>query len=108
MKRQVWIPLALSVVAAYLILDRRAARYAAGYDDLEAAAIRTADWGSRQRITGIGRRLLGRLKEKLGQLTGDEDLAERGVMDQIAGAAQDTSGRAAHVVSDAIHDLNRY
>ncbi|HVC90779.1 MAG TPA: CsbD family protein [Acidobacteriaceae bacterium] len=108
MKRQVWIPLALSVVAAYLILDHRAARYAAEYDDLEAAAIRTADWGSKQRITGKGRSLLGRLKEGLGRLTGDQDLAERGVVDQIAGAAQETSGRAAHIVSDAIHDLNRY
>lgn len=108
MNRKIWIPLALSVVAAYLILDHRAARYAAEYDDLEATAIRTADWGSKQRITGTGRSLLGKFKEGLGRLTGDEELAERGVVDQIAGAAQDTSGRAAHAVSEAIHDLNRY
>ena len=107
MKRQTWVPLAISVVAAYIILDRRAIRLAAGYNDLDAAANTTADWGSKQRITGTGRGLLGRLKEGLGRFTGKDDLAERGVVDQVAGAVQDTSGKTAHAVSDTLHDLNR-
>ena len=108
MKRQVWIPLAIGIVAVYVILDRRAARCAAGYDDPETAANKTADWGSKQRVVGTGRGLLGRVKEGLGRLTGDDDLAGQGVVDQVAGAVQDTSGRAAHVVSDTMRDLDRY
>ncbi|MHB1937325.1 MAG: CsbD family protein [Acidobacteriaceae bacterium] len=108
MKRQLWIPLALGIVATYIILDRRAARYAAECDDMEAAANSTAYWGSKQRLAGTGRGLLGRLKEGLGRVTGDDDLAGRGVVDQIAGAVQETAGRAAHGVSDTIRDLNRY
>lgn len=108
MKRQIWIPLALGIVATYIILDRRAARYAAEYDDMEAAANSTDYWGSKQRIAGTGRGLVGKLKEGLGRVTGDEDLAGRGVVDQVEGAVQDTVGRAAHGVSDTIRELNRY
>jgi uncharacterized protein YjbJ (UPF0337 family) len=108
MKRHIWIPLAMGIVAAYVILDRRATRCAAEYDNLETAANKTAEWGSKQRMVGTGRGLLGRVKEGLGRLTGNDDLAGQGVVDQIAGAVQDTSGRAAHAVSDTIRDLNRY
>ena len=108
MKRQMWIPLALGIVATYIILDRRAARYAADYDELEAAADRTDQWGSKQRIAGAGRDLLGRLKEGVGRITGNEDLAGRGVVDQVAGAVQDTVGKAANAASDTIRELNRY
>jgi uncharacterized protein YjbJ (UPF0337 family) len=108
MKRQMWIPLALGIVATYIILDRRAARYAADYDELEAAADRTDLWGSKQRIAGAGRDLLGRLKEGVGRITGNDDLAVRGVVDQVAGAAQDTAGKAANAASDTIREFNRY
>jgi uncharacterized protein YjbJ (UPF0337 family) len=108
MKRQMWIPLALGIVATYIILDRRATKYAAEYDDLDDAAHKTAAWGSKQRVAGTGRDLLGRLKEGVGRITGDDDLAGRGVVDQVAGAVQDTAGKAAHAASDAIRDFNRY
>ena len=108
MKRQVWIPLALGIVATYIILDRRAAKYAAECDDMETAANSTAYWGSKQRVAGAGRGLLGRVKAGLGRVTGDDDLAGRGVVDRVAGAVQDTAGRAAHGVSDTIRELNRY
>ena len=107
MRRSLWVPLAISVVAAYIVLDRRATRCAAGYADLEEAANKTSDWGSEQRITGTGRSLLGKVKEGFGRLTGDPDLAGDGVIDQFAGALKDASGKAAHVVGDTIHDLNR-
>ena len=106
MKRQVWIPLALGIVATYIFLDRRAARYAAEYDELDAAADRTDLWGIKQRIAGTGRDLLGKLKEGVGRITGDDDLAGRGVVDQIAGAAQDAAGKAANAASDTIRDFN--
>lgn len=108
MKRQTWIPLALGIVATYIFLDRRAARYAAQYDEIEDAADRTSLWGSKQRAAGMGKDLLGKVKEGIGRITGDDDLAGRGMVDQVAGAAQDTAGKAANVASDAIRDFNRY
>lgn len=108
MKRQTWIPLALGIVATYIFLDRRAARHAAEYDEMESAADRTDLWGSKQRIAGTGRDLLGKVKEGLGRITGDDDLAGRGVVDQVAGAVQDTAGNAANAASDTIRDFNRY
>ncbi len=108
MKRQVWIPLALGIVATYIFLERRAARYAAEYDELDEAADRTDLWGNKQRIAGTGRDLLGRMKEGIGRFTGDDDLANRGVVDQIEGAMQGTAGKAANSVSDTIRDFKRY
>ncbi len=107
MKRSMWVPLAISVVSAYILLDRRATRYGDKYNDMETVASRTSDWGSKQRFTGTGKNLVGRLKEGFGRLTGNPDLAEEGVANQVAGAVQDTTGKAAHFVSDTIHDLNR-
>ena len=108
MKRQVWIPLALGIVATYIFLDRRASRYAAEYDEWERAADRTDLWGSKQRIAGTGRDFLGRMKEGVGRLTGNDELAGEGAVDQIAGAVQDTAGKVANAASDAIRDINRY
>jgi uncharacterized protein YjbJ (UPF0337 family) len=108
MKRQTWVPLAIGIVATYIFLDRRAARYAAQYDPLESAADRTDLWGSKQRIAGSGRSLLGKVKQALGRITGNEDLADRGVVDQIAGAVQDTTGKAANAASDTLRKFNRY
>lgn len=105
MKRHTWIPLAIGIVATYIVLDRRAARYAAEYDDLDSAADTAANWGSKQRIAGTGRSLLGRLKQGFGRITGNDSLVEEGVLDQIAGDLQNTSGKAAHGISDTVHDL---
>ena len=107
MKRQVWIPLALGIVATYIFLDRRATRFAAEYDELERAADRADLWGSKQRIAGTGRDLLGKVKETVGRITGDDDLAGRGIVDQLTGAAQDTAGKAANAASDTIREFNR-
>jgi len=107
MKRQTWIPLALGIVATYIFLDRRAARQATEYDEWEAAADRTDLWGSKQRIAGTGRNLLGKLKESVGRITGDDDLAGRGVVDQIAGTAQDRAGKAANAASDTLREFSR-
>jgi uncharacterized protein YjbJ (UPF0337 family) len=108
MKRQVRIPLALGIVATYIFLDRRATRYAADYDELDDAADRTDLWGSKQRIAGTGRNFLGKLKESVGRVTGNDELADRGVVDQVAGAVQDTAGKVANTASDTIRDFNRY
>ena len=48
---------------AYIVLNQPGPQYATGDDDVEYAAGRTALWGSKQRLSGSGRGLAGRLKE---------------------------------------------
>ena len=94
-------------LAAYIVLNRPGPEYATGNDDIENFAGKTALWGSKQRISGTGRGLVGKFKEGLGQVSGDDRLSDEGVADQVIGGIQDTAGKAAHVVGDVIHDLNR-
>ena len=108
MKRQLWIPLALGIVGTFIFLDRRASRYATASDEWENAADRTDLWGSKQRVAGTGRGMVGKVKEGVGRITGDDDLAGEGIVDQAAGAVQDTAGKAANAASDTIREFNRY
>jgi uncharacterized protein YjbJ (UPF0337 family) len=49
---------------------------------------------------------VGRAREGLGRVLGDDDLVGEGVVDQAAGAVKDKVGNAAHAVGETIHDLN--
>jgi|SRR5271163_4772072 uncharacterized protein YjbJ (UPF0337 family) len=103
-----WIIAGVGVgLTAYFVLNQPSPHFATGDDAIEDAAVRTANWGSKQRIKGSGGGLVGKLKEGVGRAIGDEELASEGVLDQAAGALQDTAGRAAHAVADSIHELNR-
>jgi uncharacterized protein YjbJ (UPF0337 family) len=108
MKSVLWMIAGASVgVAAYLILNQPGPQYAAGDDDIEYAAGRTTFWGSKQRLSGTGRGLAGRLKAGFGQVTGDAQLADEGVADQVIGAVKDTAGKAAQVAGQTLHEINR-
>ena|SRR5579863_5098708 len=108
MKALTWVIAGVGAsIAAYIVLNQPGPRYATGDDDVEYAAGRAALWGSKQRISGIGGGLAGKLKEGIGRATGNEQLAGDGVTDQLAGAVKDTAGKAAQVAGQTIHDLNR-
>ncbi len=108
MKALTWVIAGVGAsIAAYFVLNQPGPRYATGDDDVEYAAGRAAFWGSKQRISGIGGGLAGKLKEGIGRATGNEQLAGDGVTDQLAGAVKDTAGKAAQVAGQTIHDLNR-
>ncbi|AXC10220.1 hypothetical protein ACPOL_0863 [Acidisarcina polymorpha] len=108
MKTLAWIIAGVGLgLAAYFVLNQPGPQFATGYDDIEDAAGKTAFWGSKQRVKGIGRGLRGKLKEGVGRATGDEQLETEGVVDQVAGPVQDAAGQAAHAVADTIHELNR-
>jgi uncharacterized protein YjbJ (UPF0337 family) len=96
-----------AAIAAYLILNQPGPRYATGDEDVEYAANRASFWGSKQRVSGAGSGLAGKLKEGVGRITGDDQLAGEGVGDQVAGAVKDTAGRAAQAVGQTVHELNR-
>jgi uncharacterized protein YjbJ (UPF0337 family) len=108
MKALTWVIAGVGAgIAAYIVLNQPGPRYATGDDDVEYAAGRAALWGSKQRISGIGGGLAGKLKEGIGRATGNEQLAGDGVTDQFAGAVKETAGKAAQVAGQTIHDLNR-
>jgi uncharacterized protein YjbJ (UPF0337 family) len=108
MKALTWVITGVGAgIAAYIVLNQPGPRYATGDDDVEYAAGRTTLWGSKQRISGIGGGLAGKLKEGIGRATGNERLAGDGVTDQIAGEVKETAGKAAQAVGETIHDLNR-
>jgi uncharacterized protein YjbJ (UPF0337 family) len=103
-----WIIAGVGVgLAAYFVLNQPGPQFATGDDDVEDAARKTANWGSKQRLKGTGRGLVGKLKEGVGRVTGDDQLATEGAIDQAVGIVKDTTGQAAHAVADTIHDLNR-
>jgi uncharacterized protein YjbJ (UPF0337 family) len=108
MKALGWILAGLGVgLVTYIVFNQPGPQYATGNDDIEDAAGKTSLWGSKQRITGAGTSLVGKLKEGVGQATGDPDLADEGVADQVIGAVKDTAGQAAHAVGATIHEMNR-
>jgi len=107
MKAIPWIIAGVGIgLAAYVVLNQPGPQYATGNDDIEDAAGKTTLWGSKQRLAGTGRGLVGKLKEGVGRATGNDDLAVEGVAQQIFGTVQDTAGHAAHVVGETLHELN--
>jgi uncharacterized protein YjbJ (UPF0337 family) len=108
MKALLWVIAGASAgIAVFLILNQPGPEYATGSDDVEYAAGRTAFWGSKQRLSGAGSGFTGRLKEGLGRVTGDADLADEGVTDQVVGAVKDTAGQVAQAAGETLHELNR-
>ena len=108
MKGLTWLLAGVGVaLAAYIVLNQPGPQYATGDDDVEYAADRTALWGSKKRLSGSGGRLAGRLKEGFGRATGNDQLADEGAADQLAGAVKDTAGKVAQAAGQTIHELNR-
>ena len=108
MKNLPWILAAVGLgLAAYVVLSQPTERFATGSPDVDDATDSVSGWGTKQRVKGTGGSVLGKAKEGLGNLTGDDTLAGEGLVDQVTGAVKDTAGQAAHAVSDTIHDLNK-
>jgi uncharacterized protein YjbJ (UPF0337 family) len=109
MKALPWIIAGVSAGAAlaYVMLNQPRPQAETGWDSVENAADRAWGWGSKAKLSGAGRSAGGKLKEGLGRVLGDSDLADEGVDDQALGALQSGAGKLAHAVGQTIHDLNR-
>jgi uncharacterized protein YjbJ (UPF0337 family) len=108
MKTLTWILAGAGVgLAVYLVLNQPGPQYSTGDDDVENFADDTSLWGSKQRLGGAARGLAGKVKEGVGRVAGDDQLADEGVADQVVGSVKDTAGQVAHAVGETIHDLNR-
>jgi uncharacterized protein YjbJ (UPF0337 family) len=78
-----------------------------GFDGVEDSAKRVRRWGTKKRFGGVADTLVGRMKEGVGRIAGDDDLAGEGIEDQAVGAAKNTVGRWGQAASETLHDLNR-
>jgi uncharacterized protein YjbJ (UPF0337 family) len=109
MKALPWILAGVGAGAAiaYVILNQPQPQAATGWDSVENAAIRTFGWGSKSRLSGLGAKVGGKIKEGLGRVAADPDLADEGVGDQAVGAIKDGVGAVAQAAGQTIHDLNR-
>jgi uncharacterized protein YjbJ (UPF0337 family) len=108
MKPILWILIGVGAgIAAFVILNQPGPQYATGNDDIEDAADDAALWGSKQRLAGRGRNVVGKFKEGVGRITGSDELAGEGVTDQVVGGMRDVAGRVGQAVGETIHELNR-
>ncbi|AFL86874.1 hypothetical protein Terro_0533 [Terriglobus roseus DSM 18391] len=108
MKAFPWLLAGLTIGAAaavIAVLNESAPAYADG--DVERAANKAGAWGAKQRVTGTGGSLLGSAKQKIGEATGNYDLADEGAGDQLVGHVKDAAGKVASGVSDVLKDINR-
>jgi uncharacterized protein YjbJ (UPF0337 family) len=108
MKTLLWLTAGVGLgLAGYMILNMPGPRYATGSEDVEDTARSVTGWGTKQTVKGATGNLLGRVKERVGNFAGDNDLADQGVGDQVAGAARKTAGKFAKAAGQTLHDLNR-
>ncbi len=94
-------------LAAYIIFSNNQLDTARTRDGVDQAGDQVGQWGTKQRMTGTGSQLGGKLKQGIGKVTGDRTLEGSGAVDEVTGAVKDAAGRAAHAVQDTIHNLNK-
>jgi uncharacterized protein YjbJ (UPF0337 family) len=92
---------------AKLAADGAAEREVGETQNAASAANPLIDIGiDTDRIAGIGHQLKGALKERLGKLTGDLELAAAGVAEQGAGKAQNAVGSAGDEAREALEEAH--
>ena len=74
---------------------------------LSDAADQATRWGSKQRVTGSGGEVLGKIKQGFGEATGNDQLANEGMFDQVKGAVKNVAGQAAHAAVDAAQKASK-
>jgi uncharacterized protein YjbJ (UPF0337 family) len=83
-----------------LLFNESEPEYATGHDGVERAARKTFGWGTKKRAEG-------KIKEGVGRLTGDDQMAAEGAADRVVGQVKDAAGQVGHAAGETIHDLNR-
>ena len=104
-----WIVAGVGIGAGVtiLLLNQSQPEYSTGYDSVEDAAHKTFGWGIKQEVEGKGRSFVGAIKEGVGRITDNPNLADEGAADHLVGSVQDAAGKVGHAVGQTIHDLNR-
>jgi|SwirhisoilCB3_FD_contig_31_8427963_length_398_multi_6_in_0_out_0_1 uncharacterized protein YjbJ (UPF0337 family) len=95
------------IAATWILMNQPSLQGDTGYDSVEEGAARTYGWGSKARVSGAGRNIVGRVKEGLGRVAGRDDIAGEGIMDQAEGSVRNAVGTVAQAAGQTLHDLNR-
>ena len=57
---------------------------------------------NKEEIGGKAEQVTGKIKEKVGEAIGNQNMANKGVADQVKGAAKETWGKAKDVAAGAV------
>ena len=110
MKALPWIvagfALGLSVILL-LRLTEPETEYATGPDGVESVARKTYGWGTKTLIGGKVGSVKGAVKESVGRVIGNDQMASEGAADRVVGNVKSAAGQFGHAVGQTIHDLNR-
>ncbi len=60
---------------------------------------------NKDEIKGKAKEVKGQIKQGIGEATGDEQLHDEGVADELAGNVQDAFGKGRRKVGEAVKDL---
>ena len=97
----------IGVGVTILLFSESEPDYATGYSGVERAARKTFNWGTKKRAEGTVGSAAGAVKEGIGNLTGNEQMASEGAADRAAGNLKEAAGQVGHAVGETVHDLNR-
>jgi uncharacterized protein YjbJ (UPF0337 family) len=106
MKAIPWLIAGVGLGAAIFYIVSTEPKYATGSDTVEEAARKTFGWGTKQRVAGKGRGVVGAVKEGIGKLSGDPDLQDEGSVDRVVGDAKEAAGKLGEAAGKTLHDLN--
>ena len=67
----------------------------------------TFGWGTKRRAEGKAGSVVGAIKEGVGRLTGNQQMADEGAADRVVGDIKDAAGKVGHAAAQTIHDLNK-
>ena len=97
----------IGVVITAVFFSEPEAEYATGYDSVEDAARKTFGWGTKTRVKGSAQSVKGAVKEGVGRIIGDDQMASEGSAERAVGNIKDAAGTLGHAIGETIHDLNR-
>ena len=100
------IGIGIAVTYAVLTSEPEPA-YDTGYDSFTDAARKTFAWGTKKEVEGKTGSVAGAIKQGVGNLTGNQDLANEGTADRVIGKAKDIAGQVSQAAGQTIHDLNK-
>jgi uncharacterized protein YjbJ (UPF0337 family) len=92
----------VGAVLTYALFYESTLQQEAEFDGVEDTANRMRRWGTEKRLGAGADTLVGRMKEGIGRIAGDN-----GIEDQVVGGAKNTVGRWGQAAGETVHDLNR-
>jgi len=110
MKGLPWILAGIGIgvaVTFVLFFDQPEPAYDTSYDGFTDAARKTFAWGTKKQAEGKVGSFAGAVKQGVGNLTGNQNLADQGAAGRVAGNVKDAAGRVGEAVGQTIHDLNK-